>query len=129
VEYQIKWSGYPDSQNTWEKGQDVYCVDLIKKFEEEMEADSEEKPTVKRVKRNTTDNGKRKRSGSVNDKNLQSKRRRGDIGFETGYKVDTIIGAKKEEDGELYLYVSWIGTDGYCSFIPAKLAHKRFHRN
>jgi len=58
-------------------------------------------------------------------KNIQTKKRKGDIGFETGFKVDTVLGAKKEDDGELYLYVSWIGTDGYCSFVPAKLAHKK----
>lgn len=32
-QYMIKWEGYPESQNTWENEDNVFCADLIKEYE------------------------------------------------------------------------------------------------
>ncbi|CAG8433691.1 11267_t:CDS:2 [Ambispora gerdemannii] len=32
LQYFLKWKGYPDSENTWEKEEDVYAKDLIEEY-------------------------------------------------------------------------------------------------
>eukprot|EP01102_Stenamoeba_stenopodia_P017528 TRINITY_DN629_c0_g1_i8.p1 TRINITY_DN629_c0_g1~~TRINITY_DN629_c0_g1_i8.p1 ORF type:complete len:261 (+),score=75.10 TRINITY_DN629_c0_g1_i8:175-957(+) len=38
VYYYIKWEGYPESQNTWELVDDVFCKELIDEFESKLKA-------------------------------------------------------------------------------------------
>ena len=34
AQYLIKWKGYPTSDNSWEKGEDVHVPELITEFEQ-----------------------------------------------------------------------------------------------
>ncbi|ADM11153.1 chromobox protein [Encephalitozoon intestinalis ATCC 50506] len=36
-QYLVKWEGYSDSENTWEDEKNIFCKDLIKKYEESQE--------------------------------------------------------------------------------------------
>ena len=38
VYYYIKWEGYPESQNTWELVDDVFCKELIEDFENQLKS-------------------------------------------------------------------------------------------
>lgn len=40
VQYNVKWEGYPESQNTWENEDNVFCADLIQEFEDSQTATS-----------------------------------------------------------------------------------------
>ena len=42
-QYLVKWEGYPDSENTWEDEQNIFCKDLIKKFQD-SQAPSTQQP-------------------------------------------------------------------------------------
>ena len=37
VQYLIKWKGYANSENTWEPIENLYCTDLIEKFEKKYD--------------------------------------------------------------------------------------------
>lgn len=50
VEYLIKWEGYPEASNTWEKQEDVFCTELIQAFEADLQARS-----AKRKRKSTGD--------------------------------------------------------------------------
>jgi len=38
VYYYIKWEGYPESQNTWELADDVFCKELVEEFEAQLKS-------------------------------------------------------------------------------------------
>ena len=40
VEYLLKWKDYPDSENTWEREENVFCVDLLLEFQARCEKDA-----------------------------------------------------------------------------------------
>lgn len=37
-EYFIKWIGYPESDNTWQKQEDLHCPEILEKFKAELSA-------------------------------------------------------------------------------------------
>jgi len=117
VEYQLKWEGYTDSENTWEKEEDTNCAELIVEFErQEQQKDKKAK---------APDDTKRKSAGATPTKGRKRPKLddAAEVGFEYGDEVESILGAKK--DGErLMLYVAWKGKNE-CTFIPAELANMK----
>ncbi|KAI8360053.1 hypothetical protein B0O80DRAFT_367316, partial [Mortierella sp. GBAus27b] len=39
LSYHLKWKGYPDSDNTWERDKSVFCKDLVEAYWERYLAD------------------------------------------------------------------------------------------
>lgn len=35
----MKWAGFPESENSWERSENVYCTELVRDFEEERAFD------------------------------------------------------------------------------------------
>jgi len=117
VEYQLKWEGYPDSENTWEKEEDTNCQELIAEFEKEWKETQKEKKALK-----SPDDVKRKANISPTKAKKRAKLdEAAEVGFEYGDEVESILGAKKEAD-KLMLYVSWRGKNE-CTFVPAEVAN------
>ena len=47
VEYLLKWKGYSDDESTWEPKRNLYCIDLIKKFEKQLQAQQKDSEDIR----------------------------------------------------------------------------------
>jgi chromobox protein 5 len=145
VEYLIKWEGYPDTSNTWEKEEDVFCTELIQTYEngllekskrkrkqpKDEEGDSENNKSGVDATGNTLHNSpkaKRPRKSAIADpKKKEETTELGEaeaeevkVGFEFGDEIENILGIQKTKNGFLCAYVSWLGKDD-CSYVPTQL--------
>ncbi len=97
VKYLVKWTGWPDSDNTWEARDNLEnCKDLVEKFELRRKAE-------KRAKEGKAAEDKRVR------------------GFDRGLEPERIIGAT-DSSGQLLFLIKWAGSDE-ADLVPAKEAN------
>eukprot|EP01126_Amoeba_proteus_P033264 TRINITY_DN3262_c0_g1_i32.p1 TRINITY_DN3262_c0_g1~~TRINITY_DN3262_c0_g1_i32.p1 ORF type:complete len:178 (-),score=41.36 TRINITY_DN3262_c0_g1_i32:193-726(-) len=110
IEYQLKWKGYPSSQNTWETVDKLDgCRALVEKFEEKQK---KKNGTIKSGSKTKT-----KRRQVVEQEILRHAEDVDGIGFDHGDEILEIIGARKSE-GEIQFYVHWKDKN-VCTYVPA----------
>lgn len=134
VQFQIKWKGCDDSENTWEPVENLNCHELLEEFARE---ESEKKrASASRGKRSSADsNSNPDRSGEDVEKSSAKRqslpraskvlgpvetpsppvapprvRTKAKNGFEKGHVAEKLEGVT-EEDGELLFLVRWKGVD------------------
>lgn len=105
LEYYVKWSGFPDSDNTWEPEKHLDCTELIAEFEEATKAKEEKKGRNKKSKKKKDDDDNRPR------------------GFERGLEAERIIGAT-EINGEVCFLMKWKGIEE-ADVVPSRVANIR----
>lgn len=133
MQYLLKWQGYPDSDNTWEYVDNVFCTDLVAEFEKELEEKKKARKSSQTEEQQQHDEnnnkpkpekGKKGRKKQNSGKQSQeAPQQEEQAGFEFGDAVDNIIGARMI-NGELNLYCSWKGKTT-CTFVPAKVCNIR----
>lgn len=145
VQYQIKWMGCGDSENTWEPEENLNCQDLLERFARE-----EVEKLNSRGKRSLPDsNSNQDRSGEDVEK-APSKRQilprtskslgpvvtptpslpvapnkprtKAKNGFEKGHVAEKLEGVT-EEDGALLFLVRWKGVDA-VELVPSKIVRQ-----
>uniref|UniRef100_A0A1B6EPS8 Chromo domain-containing protein n=1 Tax=Cuerna arida TaxID=1464854 RepID=A0A1B6EPS8_9HEMI len=115
--YFIKWSGYPDSENTWEPEENLTCPELIEEFKRKQKEESEKRESKKRKTSPDSDAGTAQKAR----KDKKVKRDNAMNGFDKGYKVDKILGAS-ETLGELHFLIKWKEVVD-PEIVPAKIAN------
>mmetsp|Transcript_17514 Transcript_17514/g.24305 ORF Transcript_17514/g.24305 Transcript_17514/m.24305 type:complete len:248 (-) Transcript_17514:34-777(-) len=130
MQYLLKWQGYPDSDNTWEYVENVFCTDLIAEFEKELEEKKKARKAQTEEQHQDENNKPKPEKGKKGRKKLNTGKQSQDTppqeekaGFEFGDSVENIIGARMI-NGELNLYCSWKGKTT-CTFVPAKVCNIR----
>lgn len=129
-EFLIKWKGYGPEDNTWEREENILCVDMIKEFREQRErkranAVKSEKAKEEEFDSDSSARRGRKRRGDLDavDSSSQSKTTKVEKadkaevkptspkkrGFDRGYEPEAIIGATDQvgKDGQVYFLVKW----------------------
>lgn len=105
MEYLVKWLGYPDSENSWVKDEDVLDRDLIASFEACQ--DLHGKGSRRRSKAHEVEGQYLPREvDKHNHPVIAHARKDGIIDCEHGFHVREVLGAKRKND-ELVFLVSW----------------------
>ncbi|KAG5673130.1 hypothetical protein PVAND_003203 [Polypedilum vanderplanki] len=99
VEYYLKWEGYSNADNTWEKEENLNCPEKVAEFEE-------------RIRQKEPASKKRKRDDSLTaaSPNTSKKKTKGTDGFDRGLDPEKIIGATEREKKLMFL-MKWKNTD------------------
>lgn len=120
VQYNIKWKGFPSSENTWEPEQNLDCPELIQEYEraekEKLRKEEERKEAEKAEKKEKTT--KKKLSTSVTtekEEEVVPKRSKVEkviekVGFQRGLEPEKIVGAT-DSSGQLTFLMKWKGSD------------------
>ncbi|XP_042904383.1 chromobox protein homolog 3 [Parasteatoda tepidariorum] len=125
VEYFLKWTGFPDSENTWEPVENLDCPELIRKFEEDYK-----KRGGKAVEDKSGVDKKRKANGEpdvvpkkkIELKGEETPKKEDRLrGFDRGCEPDRIIGAT-DSGGELMFLIKWKGCDE-ADLVSSKVAN------
>lgn len=120
VEYQVKWLGYPESENTWQSVDSMNCPDLIAKYEEQKEKTKLEKfrvPSSKSssptksapAKGRTTEFGKRislKPQKAATSNSLEKKERQKWVPGDWEELVDRVDTVSRV-NGKLHVWIVW----------------------
>ncbi|XP_015790108.1 chromobox protein homolog 1-like [Tetranychus urticae] len=105
VEYFLKWVGYPESANTWERLENLNCPALVAEFEEG------------RLKKKKRDQLRQTRGRP------QSPVKNGVCGIENGFEVERIIGAT-DVHGELEFLIKWKESP-LAELVKASIANEK----
>eukprot|EP00088_Acartia_fossae_P041801 TRINITY_DN4374_c0_g1_i3.p1 TRINITY_DN4374_c0_g1~~TRINITY_DN4374_c0_g1_i3.p1 ORF type:complete len:155 (+),score=69.67 TRINITY_DN4374_c0_g1_i3:53-517(+) len=113
VEYNVKWVGYPSSDNTWEPVENLECPELIEEYEKSKNS------------KGPTPGSKRSKSSPnhVSNKKLKSPPEKKKRGFARGLKAEAVVGATNDP-GDLWLLVKWKGVDE-AELVRAKEANMK----
>jgi len=118
LQYRLKWEGWDSSFNSWEDADNLFCPELLKKFEDKEESKRKKKTAVQQG--NTR--GRKRRRVEADDSIIQQDKD-AKVGFEHGHTPKEIIGVRVV-NGELMHYFSWHGTN-VCTFVPARIANRK----
>ncbi|AFM97905.1 chromatin organization modifier domain-containing protein [Encephalitozoon hellem ATCC 50504] len=110
-QYLVKWEGYPDSENTWEDEENIFCKELIREYEESQE---------KSKKGNDRVNKKKADPKKLSKKNPSRNGR--DITNDWDMLVDRIISVEKNGPT---LTVWLLFKDGKKDCFPASQVHSK----
>lgn len=112
-QYLVKWKGYPDSENTWEDEDNIFCKDLIEKYEQSRKA----------AKRAEAPQAKRKPTLQASSRKAPASKSR-PIPNDWDGAVDRVVSVEKGEAcGSLLVWLLF--KDGRKDSFPAHQVHTR----
>ncbi|KAG9294655.1 hypothetical protein G9A89_008134 [Geosiphon pyriformis] len=131
IHYFLKWKGYPQSENTWEKEENVYATDLIEAYWRQQN------PDTKKAQKSASTKGyvpPVRTVQSLKKLRITDEIREESVASEEEYpppewtsweehvaEVETV--ERDTKDGELLIYVNW--KDGHRTVHPATEANIR----
>ncbi|KAI9499817.1 hypothetical protein BX070DRAFT_231394 [Coemansia spiralis] len=113
TEYLIKWEGYPNSENTWEKEDNVFDKSMIKEYWEAKKAEAA------KTKKSGRANGTNKRVRTSDEHRSEG----GPDSDDWEPLVESIDTIDKDNDDGLIVFINW--KDGKNTSHPAQLVYKK----
>lgn len=116
LEYEIKWEGYHEDQNTWEPLVNLDCPDKISEYEAKISKVQEDPVDDDLVQDNV-----------VRDKGIIPIYDGDESGVELGYTIKDIVGAIKIS-GRTFFTVHWDDTDS-LELVASEVVEKNYRKN
>lgn len=114
-QYLVNWEGYPDSDNTWENEDNIFCKKLINEYEESLKRQKIQKGSLaskgSKIKKPTGNKGSSRTFSRI-------------ITNDWDDVVDKVVSVSKDEKNEGFM-VQLLFKNGEMGVLPVSQAHIR----